>query len=137
MWLLFCHKPWLTYLVVDCSEKRVSAEARGGFYFVTNHGSHTSEWTAVRIVSLLRQVMTYILSQTMAQILYLGVDWSENSVSAEARGGFYFVTNHGSNTSGWTAVRRVSLLRQEVACLEEFTFILSQTMPNIPRSGLQ
>ena len=87
MWLLFCQKPWLTYLGEDYSENSVSAEARCGFYFVTNCGSHTSEWTAVRIVSLLRQVMNYILSQTMAQILYLGVDWSENSVSAEARGG--------------------------------------------------
>ena len=80
MWLLFCQKPWLTYL---------------------------------------------------------GEDYSENSVSAEARCGFYFVTNCGSHTSEWTAVRRVSLLRQEVACLEEFTFILSQTMAHKPRSGRQ
>ena len=77
MWLLFCQKPWLTYLGEDYSENSVSAEARCGFYFVTNCGSHTSEWTAVRIVSLLRQVMTYILSQIMAHIPRSGLKGEE------------------------------------------------------------
>ena len=63
-----CHKPWLTYLGVDCSENSVSAEARCGFYFVKNHGLHTSERTTVRIVYLLRQDVAFILSQTVAHI---------------------------------------------------------------------
>ena len=59
------------------------------------------------------------------------MDLSEKSVSDEAGGGFYFVTNCGSHTSEWTGVRRVSLLRQEVA------FLLSQTVAHIPLSGLE
>ena len=97
MWLLFCHKLWLTYLGVDCSENSVSAEASDDLYFVTNHGSHTSEWSGVRIVSVPRQEVAFICHKLW--LTYLGVDYSENSFSAKASDDLYFVTNHGSHTS--------------------------------------